>query len=80
MSDFDKKVYILGPNEEKNERFIGTYFPLEWKTVPSLIQMSTDKLEPKDAIYTYVILDNNEDWLFHYTGNKTSNVVLVKDF
>lgn len=76
----DKHVYIIGPNKELNEVFLGQMFGAKYKFAPDMFKLSTDKIEPTDAIHTYVILDGNEEWLIHYSTKRLEDTVLVKDF
>lgn len=78
MDALNKHIYIIGPNAEKNEQFVGVHLSEEWNHMPGLIKTTTEKVHPADAIMSYVILDKNEDWLFEYTGSK--QVILVEDF
>lgn len=80
MDDFQKHVYIVGPNTELNEKFLGAMFGEEYKFAPSLFRVSTDMINPTDAIQTYIILDDSEEWLMHYSTNKMADMTLVKDF
>ncbi len=75
----NKFIYILGPNAEKNERFVGTHLSEELNQIPGLIKMSTEKMHPVDSITTYVIYDGHEDWLFEYSDKK-EHAVLVEGF
>lgn len=79
MDVFKKFVYVIGPNADKNEQFIGTHFSVELSQIPEIIKTTTEMVDPEDAIHVYVIIDDNEDWLFHYSSKK-GNIVLVKDF
>ena len=76
----DKHIYIIGPNKELNEQFIGQMFGEEYKFAPDLFKTSVDMLEPDDAIQTYVILDNNDEWLMNYTTKRMTDTVVVKEF
>jgi len=83
MDDFQKHVYIVGPNKELNEKFLGSMFGEEYKFAPNLFRVSTNMMDPDgphDAIQIYVVLDDNEDWLMHYTTKSLFNTTLVKDF
>lgn len=79
MNDL-KKIYVLGPNAELNEKFIGKYFSEEYQQNPELFILSTEKLEIEDeVIFAYIIYNNDEEWLYHYTNNN-KKVVLVDKF
>jgi len=80
MDDFEKHIYILGPNKELNERFIGEMFDEEYKFSPGLFRVSEDMLDPEDAIQVYVLVDGNDEWLMHYSTKRMTNTILVKEF
>jgi len=74
----EKYVYILGPNKELNDKFCGTYFPLS--VYKDTIKISSEMIIPEDSIQTYVLIDNNDDWLLYYSTQKACSLVIVKDF
>ena len=71
-------IYVLGPNKDENERFIGKNLSEEFFAHPEMFICSTEKLAVDDnAICTYIICKEDNDWLYHYINQK---VVLVKEF
>lgn len=74
-----RKIYIYGPDKNENERFIGENFSEEYSAFPEMFVCSTDKQDiDSEAICTYVIYKNEDDWLYHYSGS--NKVVLVSSF
>ncbi len=71
-------IYILGPNKDENEKFIGRNFSEEYKSRPDMFVCSTEKLTvDNDAICTYIVYCGDNDWLYSYSNQK---VILVKEF
>ena len=76
-----KKIYIIGPNAEDNNRFVEKYLKEEKEYLADNIVESTDMLTPNDACRVYIIsLNNNIEWEEFYVLNISSDTVMVKKF
>lgn len=79
-TEYSRHVYVVGPDKDLLEQFVGKHFTEQYRDTPDIIKMSTEMIDPTDALSIYVLYNNDNDWLYHYTMSKLDKVVLVKDF